>query len=95
MQVLDLSSNGLIYLPVAMFSSLSSLKELYLGNNSLDDVDVSSFTGLTSLLTLDLSHNNIRSDTGSSLHVIMAVQILYKQIQVPTSICVDHHENVH
>ncbi|KAJ8290187.1 hypothetical protein GJAV_G00009720 [Gymnothorax javanicus] len=58
---LDLSSNGLLLLPPAMFSHLPALQRLLLGNNSLLTVHNGTFHGLDRLHDLDLRLNSFRT----------------------------------
>ncbi|XP_004084952.2 trophoblast glycoprotein [Oryzias latipes] len=55
--VLDLSNNGLIFLPSQIFSNLNSLHQLLLSNNSLVAIHNSTLSGLESLQELHLTHN--------------------------------------
>ncbi|XP_056597527.1 trophoblast glycoprotein a [Triplophysa dalaica] len=59
--VLDLSSNGLVYLPPGIFSHLVSLQRLQLANNSIVVIHNGTFTGLDHLQELDLTHNALRT----------------------------------
>ncbi|KAM6958930.1 trophoblast glycoprotein a [Aplochiton taeniatus] len=61
LQGLDLSGNGLIYLPLQIFSHLGSLQRLHLANNSLVSIYNGTFTGLEQLEELDLSLNALKS----------------------------------
>lgn len=61
LQGLDLSGNGLIYLPDHIFSHLVSLRRLHLGNNSLVAIHNGTFTALERLEDLDLSLNAFRT----------------------------------
>ncbi|XP_023121362.1 trophoblast glycoprotein a [Amphiprion ocellaris] len=58
---LDLSDNGLIYLPSRVFSHLSSLRRLQLSNNSLVAIHNSTFSGLEQLEELDLTLNALKT----------------------------------
>ncbi|KAF1381310.1 hypothetical protein PFLUV_G00152540 [Perca fluviatilis] len=58
---LDLSHNGLIYLPSHIFSHLGSLQRLQLSNNSLVAIHNSTFSGLDALRELDLSLNALKT----------------------------------
>ncbi|XP_068431580.1 trophoblast glycoprotein-like [Clinocottus analis] len=58
---LDLSHNGLIYLPSRIFSHLSGLQRLQLSNNSLVAVHNSTFSGLERLEELDLTLNAFKT----------------------------------
>ncbi|XP_033986950.1 trophoblast glycoprotein-like [Trematomus bernacchii] len=58
---LDLSHNGLIFLPSHIFSHLTSLQRLLLSNNSLVAIHNSSFTGLERLEVLDLTLNSLKA----------------------------------
>lgn len=58
---LDLSSNGLIFLPPRIFSHLSSLLRLQLANNSLVALHNSTLSGLERLRELDLSLNALKA----------------------------------
>ncbi|XP_023261370.1 trophoblast glycoprotein-like [Seriola lalandi dorsalis] len=58
---LDLSDNGLIYLPSRIFSHLTSLRRLQLSNNSLVAIHNSTFSGLEQLEELDLTLNALKS----------------------------------
>ncbi|XP_055076244.2 trophoblast glycoprotein a [Misgurnus anguillicaudatus] len=59
--VLDLSSNGLIYLPPGIFSHLVGLQSLQLGNNSIVAIHNGTFAGLDHLRELDLTQNALRT----------------------------------
>ncbi|KAM4539816.1 trophoblast glycoprotein a [Odontesthes bonariensis] len=61
LQVLDLSDNGLIYLPSRIFSHLSSLRRLQLSNNSLVAIHNSTLSGLERLEELDLTFNALKT----------------------------------
>ncbi|KAM6324444.1 trophoblast glycoprotein [Aegotheles albertisi] len=56
---LDLSDNGLLLLPPAMFAALPALRQLDLSNNSLVSLRNVSFQGLSQLQSLDLSDNSL------------------------------------
>ncbi|XP_061674756.1 trophoblast glycoprotein a [Syngnathoides biaculeatus] len=58
---LDLSHNGLVYLPPRIFSHLGALRRLLLANNSLVAVRNASFAGLGDLRELDLSLNSLKN----------------------------------
>ncbi|XP_026096794.1 trophoblast glycoprotein-like [Carassius auratus] len=58
---LDLSSNGLVYLPPGIFCHLAGLRRLQLGNNSIVSIHNGTFTGLDHLQELDLTHNALRT----------------------------------
>ena len=58
---LDLSSNGLVFLPPRIFSHLSSLRRLQLANNSLVALHNSTLLGLERLDELDLSLNALKT----------------------------------
>ncbi|XP_030075099.1 trophoblast glycoprotein-like [Microcaecilia unicolor] len=57
---LEMSDNGIVYLPSGMFSGLSSLQRLDLKNNSLVDIKNFTFAGLD-LERLDLTLNAIKT----------------------------------
>ncbi|KAK7124688.1 hypothetical protein R3I94_018916 [Phoxinus phoxinus] len=59
--VLDLSSNGLVYLPPGIFCHLVGLQRLQLSNNSIVSIHNGTFTGLDHLEELDLTHNALRT----------------------------------
>ncbi|XP_036418501.1 trophoblast glycoprotein a [Colossoma macropomum] len=61
LQSLDLSGNGLIYLPPRIFSHLSGLRRLQLANNSIVSVYNETFSGLGQLEELDLSLNALKT----------------------------------
>uniref|UniRef100_A0A8D3E339 Trophoblast glycoprotein 1b n=1 Tax=Scophthalmus maximus TaxID=52904 RepID=A0A8D3E339_SCOMX len=61
LQGLDLSHNGLIYLPSHIFSHLSSLRRLQLSNNSLVAIHNATLSGLERLEELDLSLNALKT----------------------------------
>ena len=61
LQGLDLSGNGLIYLPDYIFSHLGSLRRLQLANNSLVAIHNGTFLVLERLEELDLSLNAFRT----------------------------------
>uniref|UniRef100_A0A8C1LI38 Trophoblast glycoprotein a n=1 Tax=Cyprinus carpio TaxID=7962 RepID=A0A8C1LI38_CYPCA len=61
LQGLDLSSNGLVYLPPGIFCHLVSLRRLQLGNNSIVSIHNGTFTGLDHLQELHLTHNALRT----------------------------------
>ena len=58
---LDLSANGLVLLPPAVFLPLGALRRLLLGNNSLVSLQSGSLRGLEQLAWLDLSLNGFRT----------------------------------
>ncbi|XP_061119799.1 trophoblast glycoprotein-like [Conger conger] len=58
---LDLSANGLVLLPSAMFLPLGALRRLLLANNSLVALQNGSLLGLERLAWLDLSLNGFRT----------------------------------
>ena len=64
---LDLSHNGLIYLPLRIFSHLTNLQRLQLANNSLVAIHNSTFSGLERLQELDLSLNSLKTVPEESL----------------------------
>ncbi|KAF6717218.1 Trophoblast glycoprotein [Oryzias melastigma] len=57
LRVLDLSNNGLIFLPSQIFFRLNSLHRLLLSNNSLVAIHNSTLSGLENLQELDLTLN--------------------------------------
>ncbi|KAM8883900.1 trophoblast glycoprotein a isoform 2-T2 [Synchiropus picturatus] len=57
---LDLSSNGLIFLPPRMFSHLTNLQRLQLSNNSLVAIHNTTLSGLEHLQELDLTLNSLK-----------------------------------
>lgn len=61
LQGLDLSDNGLIYLPSRIFSNMSGLRRLQLSNNSLVAIRNLTFSGLESLEELDLTLNALKT----------------------------------
>ncbi|XP_028317026.1 trophoblast glycoprotein a [Gouania willdenowi] len=61
LQGLDLSNNGLIFLPSHIFAQLKSLQRLQLSNNSLVAIHNSTFSGLDRLEELDLTFNALRT----------------------------------
>ncbi|TRY95968.1 hypothetical protein DNTS_026794 [Danionella cerebrum] len=61
LQGLDLSSNGLVYLPPGIFCHLTGLRRLQLANNSIVSIHNGTFTGLDHLQDLDLTHNALRT----------------------------------
>ncbi|XP_017336171.1 trophoblast glycoprotein a [Ictalurus punctatus] len=58
---LDLSSNGLIFLPPYIFFRMSSLRRLQLANNSIVSITNETLLGLEHLEELDLSHNALKT----------------------------------
>ncbi|XP_019723396.1 trophoblast glycoprotein a [Hippocampus comes] len=58
---LDLSHNGLIYLPPRIFSQLGGLRRLLLANNSLVAVRNATLAGLGALRELDLRLNSLKN----------------------------------
>lgn len=64
LQGLDLSDNGLVFLPPRIFSRLAGLRRLRLSNNSLVAIHNSSFAGLERLEELDLRLNALRTVSG-------------------------------
>ncbi|XP_061616691.1 trophoblast glycoprotein a isoform X1 [Phyllopteryx taeniolatus] len=58
---LDLSHNGLIYLPPRIFSHLGALRRLLLANNSLVAVHNATLAGLEDLRELDLTLNSLKN----------------------------------
>lgn len=58
---LDLSNNGLIFLPPRIFAHLSSLRRLQLANNSLVALHNSTLSGLEQLEELDLTLNALKT----------------------------------
>jgi len=68
LQRLDLTGNGLVYLPPHMFSRLESLQRLQLANNSLVALYNGTFSGLEGHLEeLDLSLNALKIPTEEAL----------------------------
>ncbi|XP_028819896.1 trophoblast glycoprotein a [Denticeps clupeoides] len=67
LQGLDLSGNGLVYLPDRIFSHLSSLRRLQLANNSLVAIHKGTFSGLDLLEELDLTVNSFKTLTAGAL----------------------------
>ena len=61
LQGLDLSGNGLIFLPPRTFSRLGQLRRLQLSNNSLVAIHNATFRGLEQLEELDLTFNALKS----------------------------------
>ncbi|KAM3858263.1 trophoblast glycoprotein a [Diretmus argenteus] len=61
LQVLDLSGNSLIYLPVRIFSQLAGLRRLQLSNNSLVAIHNATFSGPERLEELDLTFNALKT----------------------------------
>lgn len=64
---LDLSSNGLIFLPPQVFSHMNGLRRLQLTNNSLVSITNDTLLGLEHLEELDLSHNALQTFTKEGL----------------------------
>lgn len=58
---LDLSNNGLVFLPPRIFSHLSSLRRLQLANNSLVALHNATLSGLERLEELDLTLNALKT----------------------------------
>ncbi|KAI5087255.1 trophoblast glycoprotein-like precursor [Silurus meridionalis] len=58
---LDLSSNGLIFLPPHIFFHMSNLRRLQLANNSIVSITNETLLGLEHLEDLDLSHNAFKT----------------------------------
>ncbi|XP_072530745.1 trophoblast glycoprotein a [Salminus brasiliensis] len=58
---LDLSSNGLIYLPPRIFFPLGNLRRLQLANNSIVSIYNETFSSLGNLEELDLSLNALKT----------------------------------
>ncbi|XP_051925500.1 LOW QUALITY PROTEIN: trophoblast glycoprotein-like [Hippocampus zosterae] len=58
---LDLSHNGLVYLPPRVFSRLGGLRRLLLANNSLVAVRNATLAGLGALRELDLRLNSLKN----------------------------------
>ncbi|KAG7325698.1 hypothetical protein KOW79_010623 [Hemibagrus wyckioides] len=58
---LDLSSNGLIFLPPHIFFHMNNLRRLQLANNSIVSVTNETLLGLEHLEELDLSHNALKT----------------------------------
>lgn len=58
---LDLSSNGLIFLPPHIFSHMYSLRRLQLANNSIVSITNETLMGLEQLEELDLSYNSLKT----------------------------------
>lgn len=58
---LDLSSNGLIFLPPRIFSHMRGLRRLQLTNNSMVSITNETLLGLEHLEELDLSHNALKT----------------------------------
>ena len=59
LEKLDLSQNGLEFLPTDGFGSLPSLETLDLSANRIIDIPLSLISGLVGLKSLDLSHNHV------------------------------------
>lgn len=61
LRVLDLSHNGLVFLPPRLFSHLAGLRRLLLANNSLVALHNATLWGLERLEDLDLSLNALKT----------------------------------
>lgn len=65
---LELASNRLEYLDVAMFHGISFLHELNLAGNALTVLSDNTFAGLARLTRLELSHNTIKTNFKELFH---------------------------
>lgn len=74
--VLDLSSNGLVYLPPGIFSHLVGLRRLQLANNSIVAIHNGTFTGLDHLQELDLTHNALRTMRDEALKELKHMRLV-------------------
>lgn len=72
---LDLSNNGLVFLPPRIFSHLSSLQRLLLANNSLVALHNSTLSGLERLEELDLSLNALKTVPEEGLRELDSVPV--------------------
>ncbi|CAG00267.1 unnamed protein product, partial [Tetraodon nigroviridis] len=70
---LDLSNNGLVFLPPRIFSHLSSLRRLLLANNSLVALHNSTLWGLERLEELDLRLNALKTVAEEGLRELDSV----------------------
>lgn len=62
LEILDLSCNNIVSLPVSMFKDVSeSIKQIYLQNNSIVELSPGLFVNLYQLTSLDLSYNILTS----------------------------------
>ncbi|XP_071491110.1 uncharacterized protein [Diadema antillarum] len=61
LQVLDLSSNRIKWLPRDTFSRLPNLRDLYLSDNELQALSSTSLPSFTRISTLDVRQNNLTS----------------------------------
>ncbi|XP_025419810.1 toll-like receptor 6 isoform X1 [Sipha flava] len=63
LEVLDMSCNRIVSLPVDMFKDVAdTIKQIYLQNNSIGALTPALFVNLYQLTTLDLSFNQLTSD---------------------------------
>ncbi|KAG6447430.1 toll-like receptor 7 [Manduca sexta] len=62
LKVVNLSDNGINYLPEGLFHNTREIREIYMQNNELEILPKKIFNRLEQLLVLDLSANKLRSD---------------------------------
>ncbi|NXH50809.1 CA210 protein, partial [Dicaeum eximium] len=73
LRLLDLSSCGIVYIPMDTFKGLKNLHTLLLRNNSVQELDVPFLLPLKSLFHLDLQHNALVSVDTWSLQLMETV----------------------
>lgn len=62
LKLVNLSDNGITYLPDGLFHNSREIREIYMQNNELETLPKRIFNRLEQLLVLDLSANKLRSD---------------------------------
>lgn len=62
LKLVNLSDNGINYLPEGLFQNSREIREIYMQNNELETLPKRIFNRLEQLLVLDISANKLRSD---------------------------------
>ncbi|GBP43493.1 Toll-like receptor 7 [Eumeta japonica] len=85
LKVLNLSNNGISFIPSTLFSSTKEIREIYLHNNMLESLPNQIFNELQQLLVLDLSFNklsseNIKEDTFTGLIRLIVLDLSHNSL---------------